>query len=233
MPPAEPFQPHGPSHLWTLAVIAAVAVVMPLLVRRFDHSRPVAIALGIVLVAQQAVETWLRVEAGWTSAMSLLPFHLCTVTIYLTAFVLFTRNQRAYEVAYFWATGGTLQALVTPDVYFDFPHPAFLSFFAGHGTVIVAIAYATFVFGLRPRLRSIPRAMGVTAAYAAVMFLVNLALDTNFLYLMAKPGQPSILDWLGPWPWYLLGLAGVALASMVVWTLPFVVANRLRRRHHR
>jgi uncharacterized membrane protein YwaF len=61
-----------------------------------------------------------------------------------------------------------------------------------------------------------------------VAAFVNLWLDTNFMYLMAKPTGPSLLDWLGPWPWYWLGLIGIALLSFALLYLPFLLFDRLK-----
>jgi len=185
-----------------------------------------------VLLAQEWVQIplWLAAGASW---VAVLPLHLCGIAVYLTAWTLVVRGPRVYEVAYFWGLAGATQALLTPDLSHGFPHPAFLLFFLGHGAIVVGIVYATLVFGLRPYPDSIPRVAAITLGYAAAIFAVNLWLGTNFLYLMAKPSQPSLLDWLGPWPWYLVPLVAVGLAFMLLWYLPFFVLDLRKRRQTR
>jgi hypothetical integral membrane protein (TIGR02206 family) len=144
------FQLFGTPHLTTLVLIVAVALVLPLAVRFLQPAaRPVGIALAGLLVAQEAVQLVLAVMREGPS-VALLPLHLCSLSAYLTAWMLITRAQRVYEVVYFWGLGGTTQALLTPDLVQGFPSAAYLLFFLGHGLVIVGVLYATIVFGLRP-----------------------------------------------------------------------------------
>jgi hypothetical integral membrane protein (TIGR02206 family) len=74
------------------------------------------------------------------------------------------------------------------------------------------------------------RSLAALAVVAVLVMPVNAWLGTNFLYLMEKPGQASLLDYLGPWPWYIGSLAAVALLSSLVWYLPFAVADAWRAR---
>ncbi len=160
----------------------------------------------------------------------MLPLNLCTMSVLLSAWMLVTRSQRVFEIVYFWGFGGTTQALLTPDLQEGFPAASYLLFFLGHGGVIVALAYGMLVFGLRPHLDSIPRVALVTIGVASLAYAVNLSLGTNFMFLVAKPSQPSILDWFGPWPWYLLGLVLISLLSFFVLYLPFLVFDLSKRK---
>ena len=229
---SQSFELFGPSHLATLVVIAAVAIVLPLAVRRLaaHQARHVAYLLAALLLGQEAIDLWRQIDARNLSPAALLPLHLCTLAVYLTAWTLVTRSYRTYEVVYFWGLGGTMQAMLTPDLTARFPDPTYLRFFAAHGLVIVGVMYLTITCRLRPYAVSIPRVAAITAALAGIVFTINLWLDTNFLYLMAKPAQPSLLDWFGPWPWYLIGLVIAGLASLFVWYLPFLVLDLWRRR---
>ena len=159
-----------------------------------------------------------------------LPLHLCGMSVTLGAFMLWFRSYRLYEVLYFWGIGGPLVALLTPDVEQAFPHPVFLLFFLSHGLALLAVMFATLVMGFRPRLRSLLTAMAVTAAYALLIYPVNLLLGSNYLFLLAKPAQPSPLDWFGPWPWYLPGLVGMVAGALVMLYLPFAVIDMFRAR---
>jgi len=79
---------------------------------------------------------------------------LCLPGIDLVA--LLTRNQRAYELGYFWGLGGTLQGLLTPPLYYDYPDLQFIFFFIQHGGVVAALLYLTLGLHMRPAWRSLP-----------------------------------------------------------------------------
>jgi len=227
----DPFQLFGAAHLTALAMVAATALLLPLLVRRYRPAaaRRVGLVLAGLLLAQEGIQVTLAaISQGLTVA--LLPLHLCTLAVYLTAWMLATGSRRVYEVVYFWGLGGTTQALATPEVAHGFPSPDFILFFLGHGLVVVGVLYATLAYHLRPYPSSILRVTLITLTVAAAILGVNLWLGTNFLFLMAKPSGASLLDWLGPWPWYWLSLIAVALLTFALLYLPFFVADRLHPR---
>lgn len=230
MPLERGFELFATTHLTAICAIVTVALVLPLAVRMLVPAVTgrVAHLLAALLLAQEGVMVWLRVDT-WGFSADLLPLHMCTLAVYLSAWMLVTQDRRVFEVVYFWGLGGTTQALLTPDLEEGSPALSQLLFFLGHGAVIVSIFYAMIVFRFRPHLGSLPRVMAITATAAAVAFAVNLWLGTNFMYLMAKPIRPSLLDWFGPWPWYLLGLIAVSLLSFVLLYSPFFVADLVRR----
>ena len=55
------------------------------------------------------------------------------------------------------------------------------------------------------------RVAAITVAYAAFVGLVDALTGANYLYLRSKPAAPTLLDVMGPWPWYVLAAGLVAL----------------------
>src|SRR5205814_10196709 len=64
---------------------------------------------------------------------------------------LWTGNRRWLEIASFWGIGGTLQAIITPNLRFGFPDLRFVSFFVAHCGIIIGIVFLMLVYGFRPR----------------------------------------------------------------------------------
>lgn len=220
------------NHLATLAIIAVVAVALPWSMRRFAAPRwqvRVGVLLGWLLLLLEPLSIWLRVQFYGDDLALILPLQLCGLALLLTAATLVLRSYRAYEIVYFWAWGGTLQALLTPDLQLGFPDLRYISFFVSHGLILVGVLYATLVLGFRPYAISILRSLGTLAVVALLIAPINYLLGANYLYLAHKPEQASLMDLLGPWPWYILSIAVLAILSSLLFYLPFLIGDRLRR----
>jgi len=223
----------GPSHIWTLALIAIVASIIALAVRLTGNpavARSVAFALAAVLVANAALTYGMRLATDRFDARTWLPMHLCDWANIAVVVALCCRWQRSYELAYFWGLGGTFQALLTPDIFADFPSIWFFVFFIGHGAVIVSVIFLTLVLGMRPWPRSLVRAFLWSNFYLLCAGLVDYLFDANYGYLCEKPQRASLLDYLGPWPIYIVGLEIVAAIAFFVLYLPFFIADSIRKR---
>ena len=71
----------------------------------------------------------------------------------------------------------------------------------------------------------------ITLIYAFLIVApLNLLLGTNYMYLRGLPATGSVLDLLGPWPWYIAGGAVFTLASFVFYYLPFWLKDVVSRR---
>jgi hypothetical integral membrane protein (TIGR02206 family) len=53
------------------------------------------------------------------------------------------------------------------------------------------------------------------------MFPLNASAGTNYGFLNRKPGTRSLLDLLGPWPWYLIPETVLVLGVWALMTLPW------------
>ena len=69
-----------------------------------------------------------------------------------------------------------------------------------------------------PTWRSYRFVLALTTLWAAAIIVLNAVLGSNYGYLNAKPVTHSLLDILGPWPWYVMVeavLIAVGLASII------------------
>lgn len=136
--------------------------------------------------------------------------------------MLITGRYSVYEIVYFWGIGGALQAVITPEIgIYTYPHFRYFQFFICHGLIITASLFMTFAEGYRPKLKSVFKAFAALNIFAALVAVFNYITGSNYMFLFEKPEVASIMDFLGPWPWYLLSLEAAALFIFALLYLPF------------
>jgi uncharacterized membrane protein YwaF len=64
----------------------------------------------------------------------------------------------------------------------------------------------------------------------ALVALVNHLTGGNYMFIARRPAFPSLIDYLGPWPWYVAAMYGIGVMAFVVVYLPFVLHDSLQRR---
>lgn len=176
--------------------------------------------LGGSIIVSEGV-WYLHLATGpWTLWPALMPFHLCDITVWLTAVSAVAGWKRMYEVAYYWGFAGTTMALLTPDIVGSSWSYATIQFFVSHGLVVSTLLSMASSGRFRIIRASWIRALLWLHLVAALLFVFNTAYGTNYLYLMSKPGGASLLDLLGPWPWYLLSADGLAAILFILLSLP-------------
>jgi len=222
------FHRFGLEHVASLLLLALIALVATGSIRRGRRAGSTRlelafrIALGTFLALGLAFALWDSLPLRGHDWLDVLPLHFCDMAVLIAILALWTKNPLASEILYFWGLTGTLIAMLTPDVDRGFPDPHCVSFFALHGMVAVSAVVLAFGSGLRPRPGADLRVFLLTNAYAAVIALIDLTATENYLYLRAKPSQPSLLDVMGPWPWYILVADVLAFVLFKVLMIPFL-----------
>jgi hypothetical integral membrane protein (TIGR02206 family) len=142
---------------------------------------------------------------------------------------MWTGRRSWFEVAYFWGIGGTLQALITPNLRYGFPDLRFVSFFVAHSVIIIGIIFLMLVHKYRPRPSSILRTFAWTELYFVVVFTFDLLSGVNYGFLLHKPEAFSLLSFLSDWrPLYLVQFHLLAWVFFVVLYLPFALYDLVR-----
>jgi len=213
-------------HLAVLAAVPVFAVLLALFERsRPQSARTIRLVLALLLIATTAVHYGSYVARGEAIFPRHLPLELCDASLWLTAVMLVWFRPALFDVAYYWALGGASMALLTPNLsetnYFE----AF-EFFSSHGLTVAAVLYLVWTGQARPRRGSVMRAMIAVNAMAVVAGTMDYFFGTDYMYLRAKPVQATLLDVLGPWPWYILSTEFVGLALFLLLYLPYWRAKR-------
>ncbi|UVI28533.1 YwaF family protein [Paenibacillus spongiae] len=228
------FKAYSPSHIAVLAGFAGLIILLYLSrqwLRRGRRSRYGRYVLAAVLVlSEAALNLWYMANDVY-SPKDTLPLELCSISLYLCIFMLLFRSRIAFQIAYFAGIGGAIQALLTPALYYGYPHFRFIEFFAAHIAIILAVLYMVWVEGFRPTWKSILLTMCFLNVLLVIVSLINFITGGNYMFLARKPDTASLLDILGPYPWYLLSLEAVALVLFLILYAPFAASPRNKGKH--
>jgi hypothetical integral membrane protein (TIGR02206 family) len=213
------------SHLAALAVTAAFCVALPLAAR--DHPGPwtSVFSRGLAMLLLGAFLAYPLV-IGLRGDYSLdfdLPLHLTDAVTVVAALALWSRRPLLVELTYFWGLTASVQAVLTPAVSEDEGPSTFLfwNYFITHSGVVLGALFLVVGLGLTPRRGAVERVLLATAAWAAVAAIGNAITGGNYMFLSEKPETASLLDYMGPWPWYIVSSALLALALFKLLDLPF------------
>lgn len=216
---AEPFSAYGTSHQVVLVLLIVGAVALAWVGRAYRDSataeRVGKVLAVVTLMFTVPLQVYLFTPGSFEIGRT-LPLQLCDLAWIVSAYGLWTHRDWAVALTYYWGLTLTTQAIITPDLTANFPDIGFFLYWGMHLLIVWGAIYLTWGLGLTPDWRGYRTAIVVTAAWAVTVFAFNLVADTNYGYLNAKPAAASILDLLGPWPWYVL--AEIAIVT-VVWAL--------------
>ncbi len=222
------FELFGPAHLAALAAIVLLNIFL-IRFRKSDEKTKIIVrwALAIILWSDElAWQIWNFAGGTWT-VQTMLPLNICSILIWLSGFMLISGNYRIYEFAYFLGIGGGIQYLLTPDLgIYGFPHFRFFQTFISHGLLVTSPIYMTVVEGFRPTWKSILRVMLWTNLYMGIIFIFNSAIGSNYLMINGKPATFSLLNLLPPWPYYIIFMELIGIATFLLLYLPFIIKDR-------
>lgn len=224
----DPFVMFGPPHLVVLVLLALIVFAVIRFGPRMTERQRLWFRYGLgtlLIINELAWHVWNYAVGRWT-IQTMLPLHLCSILVFATAYMLYTRNTVIFEIAYFLGLGAAIQAIMTPDLgIYGFPHFRFFQTYISHGSMFIAPFYMVFVEGYRPYWRSLVRTVVILNLYMVPVMILNQIIGSNYLFIAHKPETPSLIDVLGPWPWYILSLELIGLVTCLVVYLPWALRD--------
>ncbi|ARK30422.1 Integral membrane protein (intg_mem_TP0381) [Halalkalibacter krulwichiae] len=216
----------SPVHIYTISSFVLVTTLFYHLrnhyfVRKYSH----LLFIVLLVISEISIVAWSIAVGQWDIRYN-LPLQLCTISLYLCIFMLATKNFLLFEFVYFFGLGGAIQAILTPDLFYTFPHFRFIHFFVAHIAIIFSILYMVWVMQFRVTFRSLIKSFALLNVLAILAFIVNIYTGTNYMFLARKPTNPSILDYLGPYPWYIISLEFLVFFIFLFLYLPFILNQK-------
>ena len=171
--------------------------------RKSTHEVTFRYILAFMLIICDMSYYWRLASAPWLSngPSEHLPIGVCAWSVIFCAFMLVGKNQKLFDIVYFWLLSGTIFALITPTPL-TFCGPTrfrYYQFWLEHTLGYVAIFYMIFVLCMRPNVRSFIRSYCALIVLAIIAAWTNSMIPgANYLYMARPESVPSILDILPP-----------------------------------
>lgn len=208
------FQPYGASHLAAVVVLVAGVFLFWAFGGRASRGFERGFALVIVAVALP-LQLLQFTPAEWDLDTS-LPLQLCDWGWVVAVIALWTRSRLAAAITYLWGITLTMQGVLTPELVTAFPGLRWWMFWGMHLLIVWAAVHLVAGMRIVPTWRTYWQTVAITFGWMVLTFSFNVLAGTNYGYVNGKPNSASVLDLLGPWPWYLA--AEIAIVA-VVWAL--------------
>lgn len=213
----------SPTHMYTLLAVALLTTGILIWGKCMPPAGQHRLCKGIALanlVVYLFEYIWRFMYDSWEHILAHeLPLHFCAVMAILCFIALWWGPRWARSLVYFGVLSASIQALITPAITSGFPSLNFFIFFLSHGLLLLSALAIPLLTDWKAKLKDPLRSVLLMNAYLIVIHPINLLLDSNYGYTTAAPAG-SILEGLGPAPWYYLWLELPALALFYLMYLP-------------
>ena len=169
--------------------------------------------------------TFIHLYKGNFNVQEDLPLHLCSFLALIIPVLSVTKKFVYYEIFFFLIMAGTMQSLITPDEYNYLNFPFFRYWFV-HAGLVIFMFYATFIYKMRPTLRSVGKSFLGMQAYMLFMFILNYFLGSNYFFTNRKPDAATALDLFGDWPQYIFVVEILVIPYFMLIYLPFYLTRK-------
>lgn len=225
----------SPAHLLPILFIALLGVVCIMAANTYLSERGktfLGTAFATIAAAGVLIRILVLTLEGSFLMQTELPLHLCRVLGLVAPFIMYTRNRKLLGVLYFLVLAGTLQANITPDLDGDFPSIRYFTYWMMHSALIVLPFYAIYVYKLRIVWEDLKRSFLYINIYFVLISIVNWLIGSNYFFTCNKPASKSLLDFFGPWPYYLVVTYCIGIVLILLLYLPWYIKRERVTQNH-
>ncbi|MBN3553384.1 TIGR02206 family membrane protein [Fictibacillus nanhaiensis] len=163
-----------------------------------------------LIVSETTYHIWAVYNNLWDIHI-FLPLQLCSFNILLCVLLLITDNRRLFAFVYLFGLTGAIQGLLTPELFQEPWHFRFIQYFVAHAFIVWTALYYAIIRSYTISWQLLFQSFFWLNIYALGVYVVDVAIGANYMFLLRKPSNASLMDYMGPYPWYILSLELVAL----------------------
>ena len=207
------------SSLWWKGIIICFVVISLLILLSRNKSiefkeKTSTYFAYLAIIFYVSTNIFALIIGNWT-IQDFLPLHLCNISYFICILVLLNKKQWMYEWTLLLAMPSALNALITPELIWGSTNWYIFEYYFMHGSLILVPLYLMFVMNYKLRIFSWWKTFLRAQIVFVIVFLLNLILDTNYMFLLSKPlvNNPLII---GDWPFYILFVQLIGLLHIVI-----------------
>ena len=226
------FTHFGTLHLVWLAAFVSICIISILWYRKQCEPRRTIWkrSVAVLLLLDELFKVVMLLIGGRYTA-AYLPLHLCSINIFVITLHAWKPSKIVGGYLYTVGIAGALAALLFPS-WTKLPLMNFMHLHSFTIHILLALYPITlFASGeIKPEIKKIPQYLLFLVGMAIPIYFINLALDTNFMFLMqADEGNPlAIFEQL--WGNHLLGFPVIIAGVLIVMYVPLWIYNVTKKK---
>ena len=209
----------GTFTIWFLVLFTGKVIL------NLEQRRIFVLLLIFITISQELIDDILRWNVGIWDVAEDLPLHMCGISFFTSTYALYSKNQTAFELSYFWGLAGAFQAIITPDFTRFVMDVSLFWNFLSHGLIILNVLWMIVIDNMRCRVGSYLNAVIITNGILFIISIVNSILGGNYWFICEKPGGESPFI-MGEWPLYIIGFQISGILLLGLFYIPMIILRK-------
>ena len=231
------FKHFDSTHLFWILLCIGVCVLFSVLYRRGDAKKraKLKIILASIIVSLEVIKL-VGVIASGSFTVKYLPFHLCSINIFIIAIHAFKPTKTLDNFLYLLGIPGAFLAMLIPT-WTELPLANFMHIFsfAMHVFLLAYPIMITVGGDVKPELRHLPKVLLLLIVFAAIAWAVNnspagQAVRPNFMFLQSASDIAPLLFFKKQFGTHLPAFPVILAAVIVVFYAPPTLWRYLKKR---
>lgn len=183
---------------------------------------------SILVLSEISAQIWVLATDQWE--LDSLPLHLCSISTFICIYLFLKPSKKAFYLLYFTGMIPAILSMVTPELFYQFPHYRFIKYFLHHSAIPWSVLFFIVYGGYRVPRKAIWTGFLLLNIIALPIFIINLLLDTNFFYLANPTESKTILSFFGSGIMYYINLE---IAAILVFIITYIPMGLLTKRENK
>lgn len=224
------FSQFGTLHLIWLAVFLVSVVVNCIWYRKMGaqgRDRWKKIVAGLIVLDE--IYKMIMLAVGGRYIADYLPLHLCSINIFIIAFHAWKPTRSVGAFLYTVCIPGALAALLFPS-WTSLPLGNFMHWHSFTIHILLSMYPIALAVGgdIELSVNDIPQCLLLLVGMAVPIYIINLLLDTNFMFLMYVDEGNPLLIFEQLWGNHLLGYPVIIAGVLIVMYTPVLIVNKIK-----